>query len=88
LMSKVITSWVMARRKKETVLKKVLKHERKTSPKANIPGPPGTGTTVVLELVTLHFVIRLVASTRNRYRYASTVACARSSPTYMYLIMI
>ena len=31
---------VMARRKKETVLKKVLKHERKTSPKANIPGPP------------------------------------------------
>ena len=33
---------VMARRKKETVLKKVLKHERKTSPKANIPGPPGT----------------------------------------------
>jgi len=30
----------MARRKKETVLKKVLKHERKTSPKANIPGPP------------------------------------------------
>ena len=34
---------VMARRKKETVLKKVLKHERKTSPKANIPGPPGKG---------------------------------------------
>ena len=31
----------MASRKKETVLKKVLKHERKTSPKANIPGPPG-----------------------------------------------
>ena len=53
---------VMASRKKETVLRKVLKHERKTSPKANIPGPL---VRVVVMATTVQYLYQLVKNMRN-----------------------
>jgi hypothetical protein len=56
----------MASRKKETVLRKVLKHERKTSPKANIPGPPAGTRSVILASPNNMFIVHLHAQKELR----------------------